>query len=174
MNIIIIIIPILQFRKPRHLEIGVTQLGSCKVRIRTLGFGPRVPAVQFLSLHIVGGNICVRLQCRVAVVFLGVILGVEFLRMGEFSTVEHLCACMRVCEMVPMEVITLYFINCVYGGGREFGRLGERLCFGWGWFVDDAEESATTIPTPLQNDSTEKSVDSECIILISQYHENRI
>ena len=29
-----------------------------------------------------------------------------------------------------------------------------------GTFVDDAEESATFIPTPLQNDSAEKSVDS--------------
>ena len=29
-----------------------------------------------------------------------------------------------------------------------------------GTFVDDAEESATSVPTPLQNDSPGKSVDS--------------
>lgn len=51
------------------------------------------------------------------------------------------------------------FINCMEVGVNFVGPR-ERLCFGWGWFVDDAEESATSIPTFLQNDSTEKSVDS--------------
>lgn len=44
---IIIITPILQFRKPGHLEIGFTQLGSCKGRIRTLAFGSRVQLSSF-------------------------------------------------------------------------------------------------------------------------------
>lgn len=39
-------------------------------------------------------------------------------------------------------------------------RLGETVLVGGGTFVGDAEESAMFIPTPLQNDSTEKSVDS--------------
>ena len=47
--------------------------------------------------------------------------------------------------------------------------MTDRLCFasgGWGGgggggtFVDDAEESATSIPTPLRNDGAGESVDS--------------
>lgn len=44
----------------------------------------------------------------------------------------------------------------------EFSTHWKEIVFWLGW--GDTEESATSVPTFLQNDSTEKSVDSQCII----------
>lgn len=109
-------------------------------------------------------------MCGVSVSeFLGMILPVEFLRMGDFSTVGHLCAYI---DAYGSDGIIHSLIVCM----DVFMWLGNRLCFGWegGTFVYDAEESATSIPTPLQNDSAGEAVDSKYIIFISQYSQNGI
>lgn len=67
-------------------------------------------------VHTIGDNFCVHVQGSCSE-FLGVILGVEFLRTGEFSPVEHLCAC--VCDGVYGSDCIVHSL-IVYGSGWEF------------------------------------------------------
>lgn len=100
---------------------------------------------------------CILLETGQRNGFLGMIFGVAFLRKDELCTVGYLCA--RMCNSV-YGVIAVY-LRCVYRSRWEFCALGNRLCFDrGGTFANNAEESAASILTPLQNDSAGKCVDS--------------
>lgn len=77
--------------------------------------------------------------------------------MGDFSTLEHFYVFVSVRDGVYRSHGIIHSLIVCMGVSGNFVRLGERLCFGWegGTFVAAAEESATSIPTSLQNDCGE-------------------
>lgn len=97
----------------QHLNSGLWLQGLCYT-------------VSFEGIfHTVGSNICAHLQGSCSE-FLGVIVDV-FLRVGEFSTVGHLCV--HLCDGVYGSDCILHSLIVGMQVGVNLERLGERLCF---------------------------------------------